>query len=89
MFGLMTVKKHKAAIAMMAKANVDLEQMVEGQTNACRSLAKRLTVALLQRDEAREEAAANVADAQKYRRSRANLKQFKAREKQTGEVVNG
>ncbi|MCB4863314.1 hypothetical protein K7W03_27465, partial [Sphingobium sp. PNB] len=57
MFGLITRKKHEAALALMAKANVDLEEKVAGQTAACRSLARRMNVALIERDRAAAELA--------------------------------
>ncbi|EQB03878.1 hypothetical protein [Sphingobium sp. HDIP04] len=63
-------KKHEAALALMAKANVDLEQGVR----ALDALAAKYKS---ERDAARIEAAANADDAAKYRRSKANLKQFR------------
>ncbi|MCB4863312.1 hypothetical protein K7W03_27455 [Sphingobium sp. PNB] len=63
-------KKHEAAMALMAKANVDLEQ----DKRALDALAGKYK---RERDAARIEAAANADDAAKYRRSKANLKQFR------------
>lgn len=65
---------HDAAMAKLAKANVDLEQEVRA-LDALAGKYKR------ERNAARLEALANADDAAKYRRSVANLKQFKAREK--------
>lgn len=65
-----TRKKHEAALALMAKANVDLEQEVRA-LDALAGKYKR------ERNAARLEALANADDAAKYRRSRANLKQFR------------
>lgn len=70
MFGLITRKKHEAALALMAKANVDLEQDVR----ALDTLAAKYK---RERGAGRIEAAANADDAAKYRRSKANLKQFR------------
>lgn len=61
---------HDAAMAKLAKANVDLEQEVRA-LDALAAKYKR------ERDAARIEAVDNADDAAKYRRSKANLKQFR------------
>lgn len=63
-------KKHEAALALMAKANVDLDETL---------MVREATIGRLQRENAGllAELSALRPDAEKYRRSRANLKQFR------------
>jgi len=65
--------EYDAALIKISSLQAD----VAGQTDACKSLARRLAVVTEQRNSARAEAEANKVDADKYRRSRANLKQFR------------
>lgn len=74
-----TKRKHEAALALMAKANVDLEQELKTERETVGRLINRNRAFKAALTEANAEAAANAADAAKYRRSRANLKQFKAK----------
>lgn len=84
MFGLMTKKKHREAMEAQTKRIRCRDDAIEAADRAL--TRERETVArLIQRNRelevkllaARAEAEANAADAEKYRRSRANLKQYR------------
>ena len=82
-----TKKKHEAIVATMAADIRQAHDALDLMASDNRALDTAAAHFKQQRDAARAESEANKADAEKYRRSRANLKQF--RTGATERTVNG